>query len=221
INSQVLSLWAEVLKVNDDSVLLMKFKEGGDPVMKEYYQSQFRELGVDPRRIRIVGWKNPIEHMQLYGQIDIALDTFPFNGCMTTMEGLWMGVPTISLVGETISLSRSGLSILSRVGLEFFVASTPKEYVAKATALARNLDSLEKIHNTLRQRMTASTLCDADRFARETEEAYREMWRRWCRSGYAARSGETGSNLTSCSFEISNAGLDPTKGNADGPARSL
>jgi len=207
INSQVLSLWAEVLKVNNDSVLLMKFKEGGDPAMKEYYKSQFRELGIDPKRIHIVGWTNPAEHMQLYSQIDIALDTFPYNGCMTTMEGLWMGVPTISLVGDAISLSRSGLSILSRVGLEFFAASTPKEFVSKATALSLNLDSLERIHNTLRQRMAASTLCNADRFAREMEAAYRIMWRRWCEGRYdVIRSDETDSSLTRGCLQISNAG---------------
>jgi predicted O-linked N-acetylglucosamine transferase (SPINDLY family) len=190
--------------------------------MNEHYKNQFRELRVDPKRIHIVGWKNPVEHMRLYGKIDIALDTFPYNGCMTTMEGLWMGVPTISLVGDAISLSRSGLSILSRVGLEFFAASTTKEYVSKAAALARNLDSLEKIHNTLRQRMAASTLCDASRFAREMEAAYRMMWRRWCKSGHdVVRTDGTGRNLTSCSLVKSTTESDSTEGNADGPAQSL
>ena len=96
--------------------------------------------------------------MRLYSQVDIALDTYPFNGCMTTLEGLWMGVPTVSLLGDGNSLSRSGLSILSRVGLEFFAASTPKEFITKATALARNLDGLEEIHASMRQRMAASTI---------------------------------------------------------------
>lgn len=209
INRRVLALWAEVLKANAGAVLLMKFKEGDDPIMREYYLSRFGELGVDPKRIRIVGWKSPADHMRLYGQIDIALDTFPFNGCMTTLEGLWMGVPTISLVGNGMWLSRSGLSILSRLGLEFFAASNPQEYVAKATALAQNLDGLERIHNTLRQRMAASTLCDASRFARETEEAYRKMWRRWCQGkNVNAQSREAAPPRTICAPAVFNGGFD-------------
>jgi len=222
INPNTLALWAEVLKANDGSVLLMKFKEGGDPIMKDYYLTRFAEFGVDPKRIRICGWKSPVEHMQLYGRVDIALDTFPFNGCMTTLEGLWIGVPTISLVGNGISLSRSGLSILSRLGLEFFAASTPEEYIAKATALARNIDGLEKIHNTTRQRMAASTICDADRFAREMEAAYRIMWRRWCRDGSSGIQSESAeSNPTTCFSVTSDAALDCAGGSVDGPRSGL
>lgn len=222
INPNTLALWAEVIKANEGSVLLMKFKEGGDPIMKDYYLTRFGEYGVDPNRIRIHGWKHPAEHMQMYGQIDIALDTFPFNGCMTTLEGLWMGVPTISLAGNGISLSRSGLSILSRLGLEFFAASTPKEYVAKATTLARNVDGLEKIHNTTRQRMAASTLCDAHRFAREMEAAYRMMWRRWCRDGKTGiQSERIASNPTTCSAVTSDAAFECAGENMDGPVSGL
>jgi predicted O-linked N-acetylglucosamine transferase (SPINDLY family) len=171
-----------VLRANDGSAFLMKFRQGTDPAMKDYYLTRFERLGVDPKRVQIHGWKHPVEHMKLYSQVDIALDTYPFNGGMTTLEGLWMGIPIISLVGKGSYLSRTGLSILSRMGLEFFATSTEKEYVAKATALARNLDGLEKIHTSMRRRMSASTICDADRFAREMETAYREMWHRWCRT---------------------------------------
>ncbi len=190
INPHVLRLWAEVLKANDGSAFLMKFKEGGDRTMRDYYLSRFKQLGIDPERIQIHGWKHPVEHMQLYSQVDIALDTYPFNGCMTTLEGLWMGVPTISLVGDDNWLSRSGLTILSRLGLEFFAASTPKEYVTKATALARNVEGLEKIRLSMRSRMGASSICDADRFAREMEAAYRKMWQKWCKTQRTDTAGE-------------------------------
>jgi len=90
-----------------------------------------------------------------------------------------MGVPVISLTGKTY-VSRLGLSILTNVGLGFFAASTPEEYVAKATALAAKPEALAKIRATMRQRMLVSSLCDAKTFADSVEEAYRKMWHRWC-----------------------------------------
>jgi len=220
INAHVLALWAGVLRANDGSAFLMKFKEGGDRTMQDCYLSRFEQLGVDPKRIQIHGWKHPVEHMRLYSQVDIALDTYPFNGCMTTLEGLWMGVPTVSLLGNGNSLSRSGLSILSRVGLEFFAASTPKEFIAKATALARNLDGLEKIHASMRQRMTASTICDANRFAREMEAVFRKMWRRWCRARDIV-ADKLDPDLPACSSILSNAAYDCAGENVDGANSSL
>lgn len=189
-NPYVASLWAEVLKNVPGSHLLIKFQGGGDQEMRERYLERFRQLQISPGRVEIHGWKSPVEHLKLYGRVDVALDTYPFNGCVTTLEGMWMGVPTITLVGESL-ISRAGLSILSRVGLEFFAASTAEEYVAKATALAQNRSALAKIRASMRQRVTASTLCNAKAHAAGLEAAYRKMWHRWCRSRTA-----DGSDLT-------------------------
>ena len=182
INPYIISLWAQVLRTNNDSHLLLKYAGGNDPGVKEEYLSQFEQFGIDRRRLEICGWKSPVEHLRTFGRVDIALDTYPFNGCVTTLEGLWMGVPLVSLVGNNSLLSRVGLSILSRVGMEFLAAASPAEFVAKATALASRPDALSKIRASMRARMTAGALCDGRRFAREVEEAYRMMWRRWCRS---------------------------------------
>ncbi len=119
--------------------------------------------------------------MELYGSADIALDTHPFNGCMTTLQCLWMGVPVITLTGDKSLLSRTGLSILSRVGLEFFAASAPEEYVAKAITLASKPEALAQIRGSMRQRMLAGTLCNHEAYAVGIETAYRQMWRDWCR----------------------------------------
>ena len=91
-----------------------------------------------------------------------------------------MGVPTISLAGKDTGFSRAGLTILSRVGLEIFTASSPDEYVAKALAFSKELDNLAVIRASLRQKMLASDLCNPKRFADEMEATYRMMWRRWC-----------------------------------------
>ena len=92
-----------------------------------------------------------------------------------------MGTPVISLVGEA-HMSRVGLSILTRLGLEFFAASTPDEYVSKATALAANPDALAKIRAQVRARMAVSPLCNRDLFAKNIEQAYRKMWHGYCSS---------------------------------------
>ena len=180
IHPHIMTLWAEILKTNSDWRLLVKFGESNDQQMRENYFRRFEKLGIARQRVAIYGWRPADEHFQLYGQIDIALDTYPFNGFTTTCETLWMGVPIISLVGECHA-SRVGLSILSQAGLEFFAASTPNEYVAKARALAGKLQALEKIRASMRERMIRTGLCDPKRFAPQVETAYRKMWHRWCR----------------------------------------
>lgn len=180
VNPYIVLLWAQVLLADADSRLLMKFAGGDDPALKERCWRLFEQSGISRDRVEICGWKRSVEHLRLYEKVDIALDTYPYNGCLTTLEGLWMGVPTISLIGDNY-ISRVGLSILSRIGLEFFAASTPDEYLRKAVALARSRDALAKIRVSLRQRMIGSELCDPKRLAREVEAAYRQMWRRWCR----------------------------------------
>ena len=191
VNTYVMELWAQILKASENSRLLLKFKAGDDRKMVNHYMSKFEKLGISKERIQIYGWQSPLEHLQLYSQIDIALDTYPYNGCITTLEAMWMGVPVVSLVGENGYISRLGLSLLSRVELEFFAASTPAEYVAKAAALAQNRQALAKIRSSMRQRMVASGICDAKTFAASLEAAYRKMWHRWCRSrGAEVQSGE-------------------------------
>jgi FkbM family methyltransferase len=181
INPLIMSLWAEVLKVNDGSRLLLKFKGGDDEDLRECCLHKFEQLGIHRDRLDIHGPKSPVEHLKLYNRIDIALDTYPYNGTTTTFEALWMGVPVISLVGQH-HMSRVGLGILTRLGLEFFAASKPEEYVAKASVLAAKPESLEKIRASMRARMAAGPLCNKDRFAANIENAYRKMWHRWCRS---------------------------------------
>jgi predicted O-linked N-acetylglucosamine transferase (SPINDLY family) len=182
VNSYIISLWAEVLKRNDRSRLLMKFRGGDDRKVADHYLQQFEQSGIGRDRVQIYGRVAPAEHLRLYGEVDIVLDTYPFNGAVTTLESLWMGVPVISLFGGNSFLSRAGLSILSRIGLEIFATSAPEEYIAKATALAANLDELAKMRVSMRQRMAASILCDATAYAGGVEAAYRKMWHRWCRS---------------------------------------
>jgi predicted O-linked N-acetylglucosamine transferase (SPINDLY family) len=117
--------------------------------------------------------------MRLYQQIDIALDPFPCGGGITTCDALWMGVPVVSLVGNT-AVGRAGFSILSNVGLPELAARDTEQYVDIAVAMAQDLPRLADLRTTLRDRMRNSPLMDASRFARNVEAAYRAMWCRWC-----------------------------------------
>ena len=121
----------------------------------------------------------PADYFQAYEGIDVVLDPFPYGGGTTTCDALWMGVPVVSLAGQT-AVGRSGLSILSNVGLAELVARDAGEYVRLAAALSDDLFRLGELRRTLRQRMQASALMDAPRFARHVEAAFSAMWRKWC-----------------------------------------
>jgi predicted O-linked N-acetylglucosamine transferase (SPINDLY family) len=119
------------------------------------------------------------EYLAAYNQVDIALDPFPFPGGTTSIEGLWMGVPVLSLKGRRF-ISHQGETILHNVGLPEWIAVDEDDYVAKAAAFAGDLRALAALRTDLRERLVASPLCDAPRFARNLEEAFRGMWRSWC-----------------------------------------
>src|SRR5208337_4322502 len=102
------------------------------------------------------------EYLRIYEHIDVALDPFPYGGGTTTCDALWMGVPVVSLAGET-AVGRGGLSILSNIGLPELVARDPEEYVRIAAELARDLPRLSNLRATLRQRMQSSPLMNAPR----------------------------------------------------------
>ncbi len=119
------------------------------------------------------------EYLERYHRLDIALDPFPYGGHTTSLDALWMGVPVVSLAGQT-SVSRAGLSILSNLGLPELVAFSEDDYVRIAVELAENLPRLVELRTTLRSRMEASVLMDAPHFARQIEAAYRAVWRQWC-----------------------------------------
>ena len=121
-----------------------------------------------------------LQHLGWYNQIDIALDVFPYNGTTTTCEALWMGVPVITLCGNS-HVSRVGASLLSRVGLADLVATSEAEYLDKALAMAANADARRELRFGLRQRMKDSPLLDAARFTRGLEAAYEEMWANYSR----------------------------------------
>lgn len=193
INPGVVSLWSGVLRACPGSRLLLKNAAGADLEICQRLYRAFAQHGVSAERIRIFGRVAPEAHWKLYNRVDVALDTHPYNGCITTLDALWMGVPVVSLVGPAW-VSRLGLSLLANVGLEKFVAHSSEQYMAKAQALCANLDVLNTIRLSMRQRMLDSPLLDAQRFAQDIADALRQMWRSHCHSQTDAHTARAASS---------------------------
>jgi predicted O-linked N-acetylglucosamine transferase (SPINDLY family) len=151
-----------------------------DSATRERCHALFEARGIARERVELLDWlPSRKAHLDLYGRIDIALDTFPYNGTTTTCEALWMGVPVITLAGDRHA-ARVGVSLLSRMGLTELVAQSPEEYVRLAVELAGDTDRLVQLRAGLRERMKNSGLCNAPAFTRDLEQSYREMWIKWC-----------------------------------------
>ena len=152
-----------------------------DATTQAHYRAQFASHGIDADRLELA---SGVPHQALlanYAAIDIALDPFPYSGGLTTCEALWMGAPVITLAGYTFA-GRHSTSHLSNVGLKEFVTETPEQYVAVATGLAGDVKRLAEIREGLRHQVASSPLCDVERYTRDLEAAYRQMWQRWCQS---------------------------------------
>ena len=181
VTRPTLDLWAEILQRVKDSRLMLHCP---DPEAHARTTRHLGERGIDAARLIFVPPLALADYYRQYNQIDIALDPFPWPGGTTTCDTLWMGVPVITLAGQT-AVSRGGSSILSNVGLPELIARAPPDYVRLAVELAADTARLAKLRATLRPRMLASPLMDAPRFAAEVEAAYRSMWHTWCRTRQA------------------------------------
>jgi predicted O-linked N-acetylglucosamine transferase (SPINDLY family) len=175
VNPQVLKLWARVLKSTDRSRLIVLSAEGRQ---REGVLSILATEGVTGDRVSFVSNKPRRKYLNYYHDIDIGLDTFPYNGHTTSLDSFWMGVPVVTLVGSTV-VGRAGVSQLMNLGLPDLIAASPDQFVAIAMALANDLPRLRILRASLRHRIQKSPLMDAQRFARNIEAAYREMWQRW------------------------------------------
>jgi protein O-GlcNAc transferase len=183
LNEGILALWAQVLRQVDGSRLLLLANRGAHQDRTRRFLS---EREVDPQRVTFAPRQHRVDYFKLYHRVDVQLDSFPCNGHTTSLDSFWMGVPVVTLVGQT-PFSRAGWSQLSNLGLTELAGHTPDQFVKIAVDLARDLPRLQTLRSTLRQRMEQSPLMDAPRFARNIEAAYRQMWRKWCETETASQ----------------------------------
>ena len=180
-STKVLDCWASILAAVPQSQLLLCIPEGS---VRQTVTQLFAAHGVEAHRLRFFYKVSHAEFWALHGEVDIALDPFPFGGGTTSCETLWLGVPLVTCTGGAGSFaprfaSRMGQVFLHALGLPELVTHSEVEYAQVATRLAHDPQRLTHLRQNLRQRMAASPLTDEPRFVREIESAYRQMWHDW------------------------------------------
>jgi len=175
VNDAVLSLWAGVLNAVPGSRLLLLAPHGAS---RRRVLDRLGKDGVAPDRVEFVPKLPRSDYLRAYQRIDIALDTFPYNGHTTSIDAFWMGVPVITLSGKT-AVGRAGASQLNNLGLPELIAQSREQFMQIAAKLAKDLPRLTELRRMLRERMQASPLMDGPRMARDLEAIYRRIWRDW------------------------------------------
>jgi predicted O-linked N-acetylglucosamine transferase (SPINDLY family) len=192
LSDPAVETWAKVLAGMTGARLQLNYPSYFHASTREQTATRFARHGIAPERIDLLHTSHE-GNLASYNNVDISLDTFPFNGSTTSLESLWMGVPVVTLAGQTV-VSRIGVAVLAPIGLSDLVARSTDEYVETAVALANDRQRLERLRGELRNRMVNSPLTDVGGFTAALEAAYRRMWRRWC--AVAAGDGILGAAAT-------------------------
>lgn len=178
INREVIALWCDVLRKIPDSRLQMAgMPSGGAP---EELLAWFKEEGISEDRLYFYPRSGFIEYLKLHNQVDICLDTFPYTGGTTTLHALWMGIPTLTLAGDTYP-SAQGAAVNNRLGLgEYLVANNKEDFVAKALFLKENNHLAKKIKSSLRSHMLENYISDLNSLINGFEKSICMIWSKWC-----------------------------------------
>ncbi|HSI45940.1 MAG TPA: tetratricopeptide repeat protein [Methylophilus sp.] len=175
VNDEVLACWGDILQAVPTAKLFWQTKAFNDAAIREQTLAKLQQFGIEATRCTLRGFASREEYLRNHHQIDVILDTFPFTGGTTTCEALWMGVPTVTILGETL-IARQGASFLHCVGLHDWVASNRDEYVSKAISLVSDLGALAALRAQLRQQVVTSPLMNAKLFAQDFEQLLFKLW---------------------------------------------
>ena len=181
ITPQVISVWSRILRQVPNSRLVLKTHQFNETTVREDMWRAFARHGIAAERVDLRGSSPHRELLRQYCDVDIILDPFPYSGGLTTCEALWMGVPTLTMPGQTFA-SRHSASHMCNVGLSDWVVADEDSYVAQAVARAGDLPRLARLRDGLRAQVGASALCDAPRFGAALGTALRKTWWSWCDS---------------------------------------
>lgn len=179
VSPVVLAVWARILHGVPDSRLLLKGRLLDDETMRGSIRRTMSGHGIAAERLVLLGGTTRAEHLAAHGEVDVALDPFPMNGGIATIEALWMGLPVVTFAGPAM-FGRLTAAVLSALGEPRLVAGSIEEYVATAAALALDRERLRTYRATLRDRAAASPIANVSLYTRAVEQAYRTMWRTWC-----------------------------------------
>lgn len=180
LSPELVRAWAAILARVPDSTLLLKARAFSDEGTASRITRRFRDAGVAENRIKLLGRTPDLgSHLALYAQVDVALDTFPYNGTTTTCEALYMGVPVVTLSGDA-HVSRVGASLMKCLGLDNLIAETEEDYIDAAVSLAGDASERARLRGTLRDRMLRGSLTDKRAFVSDLESIYRSLWKTRC-----------------------------------------
>ncbi|MGA7778023.1 MAG: tetratricopeptide repeat protein [Paraburkholderia sp.] len=177
LTDRTLAMWGAVLREVPDACLLLMAPAGN---ADRSLAQRIARQGIDLERVSFTPFQPRADYLRTYHQIDLGLDTFPYNGHTTSLDSLWMGVPMVTRIGET-AVGRGGLSQLFNLGLTELAGDSDEAFVRIAVELAHDWPRLAALRESLRPRMTQSPLMDGARFTAHIEAAYRQIWQTWCR----------------------------------------
>ena len=180
VTAPAMDVWSRLLIEVPGSRLLLKDGRLTNASDRDRMIATFARRGISADRLVLRGRTSHMEQLATFGEVDVALDPFPHNGGVSTFEALWMGVPVVTRLGNTLP-GRNGGAILSALGFRDWVAESDDAYLDIAKRLSGDLAALKRLRTTLRPALAASVVCDPVRYCRAVEDAYREMWRRYCR----------------------------------------
>ena len=181
INRTTVKLWSDVVKANPGSVLLLKALGLRHPPIRKAVMSWFAAEGITDQLRILEPQEEVVAHQAMYLEIDIALDTFPYNGTTTTMESLLMGVPVVTMQGS-VHRGRVSSSLLINAGLPEYVAHSPEEFVKIASEAAKNIQAIRKGKKAMRDQVKASPLMDTKSYAKKMGAFMEKAWRDYCAS---------------------------------------
>jgi predicted O-linked N-acetylglucosamine transferase (SPINDLY family)/predicted SAM-dependent methyltransferase len=179
LSPRAVALWSTLLCRLPQARLRLKAKALGDEAVRETLLREFESRGVARARIDWQGWTGHREHLAHYAQVDVTLDTLPFNLGVNSCESLWMGVPVVSRRADTPG-GRIGASILDSAGCADWVADSDEAFVNTACALVSDAGALAALRAALRERLARSALLDGASLASELDAIYRRAWAAWC-----------------------------------------
>lgn len=180
LNPKVIEVWSRILKREPGTRMILNHPNYESKITRQNVRKEFAKHGISEKRVRFIWERLPdASHLYYYNDIDIALDAFPMTGGQTTIDALWMGVPVITMVGETHH-QRGSYNLLNNINIDVadIVAFSEEEYIQKAVALANNPARIAQLHQEIPDGLSRSILCDPERFSGQLESVYIEAWNR-------------------------------------------
>jgi predicted O-linked N-acetylglucosamine transferase (SPINDLY family) len=185
ITEPVLAAWSTIMQTLSTARLRLQTGRFSNLAVRDAFMQRLSAAGIETARVEVYGGAPRNSYLDSYAAVDILLDTFPFPGGTTTAEALYMGVPTVTIMGDRL-IARQGAGMLLSVGLDDWIARDPGEYITLALQKGADIESLQALRMSLRARTLISPLFDGRRFATHFEAAMEGMWQAWLDTSYAA-----------------------------------